>query len=426
MVEPSGKPGPSPPPTAPPPRKLRNLAWVATSYFGEGLPWSFLHQMGTEYLTAIRAPNSQVGYTSWLHLAVTLKFLWSPVVDLAGTKRRWMIVMQVLLGLGMIGVGAISTSGLEGLGVFWIALGVLAIMHATHDIACDGYYLLALGRSDQALYSGPRIAAFRLAMLVGSSGLVVLAGRTSWFLGFAAAGVLMTLVGVINALVVPHITEPPKPAREKGSSRNWRAFFAAYATFFDQPQIVRILLFMLTLKLGDIMMFAMSKPLLRDIGLDTSWRGVLNGISSFCTIGGAMVAGWWISRRGLERALIPIIYIMNLAIPLYAVLAWVAPPIWIIIPTVCIEQFAAGMGATAQSVFLMQRCRRAFSASHYAFATAITALGTTFSGAFSGHLNTAVGHRWYFILCIFFGIPSMILVLIVPRTPVDDAPPTAK
>ena len=74
------------------------------------------------------------------------------------------------------------------------------ILHATHDIACDGFYLQALDRKGQALYAGTRIAAFRVAMIVGSSLLVVLAGRTSWQIGFGAAGVLMLLTAAVELL----------------------------------------------------------------------------------------------------------------------------------------------------------------------------------------------------------------------------------
>ena len=55
-------------------------------------------------------------------------------------------------------------------------MAVLAVLHATHDIACDGFYLQALDRKEQALFSGARIAAFRVAMLVGASLLVTLGG----------------------------------------------------------------------------------------------------------------------------------------------------------------------------------------------------------------------------------------------------------
>ena len=419
-------------PGTPPPREQRrkgNLAWVVSTYFGEGLPWAFLHMMATDYLTAIRAPLWQVGYTSWLHTATTFKFLWSPVVDLAGTKRRWMVVLQVLLGVAMIGVAALSGRGVEGLGPFWVALSILAIMHATHDVACDGYYMLALSRKDQALYAGTRVAAFRAAMLVGSSALIVLAGVTSWPVGFAAAGVLMTLVGVGNALFVPRVNESAagdaaggahKPADASAASPRPRApaFWTAYRTFFTQPHAALVLAFIFCFKLGDIMTFAMSRPLMRDIGVTTAQRGLIGTPQMLSHIGGAILAGWLISRYGLQRCLAPMVWFM--AIPLYIVLAWVQPTFTWVVVIVALEQFAGGMGSTAHTVYMMQRCRRQFSASHYAFASAVVGLGTTVSGAFSGHLNQAFGHRWYFVLCFAFSLPSMLLALIVPKQPIED------
>ena len=167
------------------------------------------------------------------------------------------------------------------------------------------------------------------------------------------------------------------------------------------------------------MMFAMARPLLRDIGIGTEQRAWLGTPSLTAQVAGAIVAGGLLSRYGLQRMLVPITFFMNLAIPLYVLLAWTAPPFWLVVPIVCVEQFAGGMGATGQSVYLMQRCRKAFSASHYAFATAITAIGTTISGAYSGHLYKAFGMRWYFVVCFVCSLPSMILALIVPKTPVE-------
>ena len=140
---------------------------------------------------------------------------------------------------------------------------------------------------------------------------------------------------------------------------------------------------------------------------------------------GAIFAGWVVSRWRLERTIIPIVYFMNLVIPLYAVMAWTRPSLPWIIAVVVIEQFSGGMGATAQTVYLMQRSRRAFSASHYAFATAVTAVGTTVFGLASGHLYRALGHRWYFVFSFVCGIPALILVLLVPKNPVDEPPPVA-
>ena len=83
-------------------KSKRNLLWMSTTYFGEGLPWSFLHQMATEFLTAARGLEDQIASTSLFHLAVTFKLLWSPLVDLFGRKRTWIWMMQVFSGFGMI------------------------------------------------------------------------------------------------------------------------------------------------------------------------------------------------------------------------------------------------------------------------------------------------------------------------------------
>ncbi|MDZ4697914.1 MAG: MFS transporter [Deltaproteobacteria bacterium] len=401
-----------------PTRSAGKLAWVSSTYFGEGLPWSVLHQMATEFLTAVRAPLWQVGYTSWLHGAVSLKFLWSPLIDLFGAKRSWMVILQIVMGLGMVGVGAVAAQG--ELVPFWIALVLLSVFHATHDIACDGYYMLALDKSDQALFAGVRVAAFRVAMLVGSSGLVILAGNTSWFWGFGAAGAIMIAVGVGNALFLPRIEKIKltKPEMSDAPRARRGAYLDAYRSFFAQPDAVKVLAFIFSFKLGETLTFAMTKPLLRDIGISTEWRGVLSTPSTISHIVGAVVGGGLISRLGLKRCLIPMTFIM--AIPLYAPVAWFQPGFNVILIVSIVEQFAGGMGSTVLVVFLMQRCRKSVSASHYAFASAIVALGGMLIGALSGHLNSHFGHRYYFLLCFLFSIPGLILSLMVPREPLDS------
>jgi PAT family beta-lactamase induction signal transducer AmpG len=407
------------------------LLWTATTYFGEGLPWSFLHQLATEFLTATGASKTEIGSTSLLHFAVTLKFIWSPLVDLFGKRRTWVILLQFLLGAGMFVVAAVSST--RNMTLFWTALGLMSVVHATHDIACDGFYLQALDKADQALFSGVRIAAFRGAMLVGVSLLVVLAGETSWTVGFGAAGALMTLVALTNMFVMPGravhaaATSPvPVPVVPVVGRSKVAKFWEAYGSFLGQPRAPIVLAFMFFYKLGDIMMFAMSKPLLRDIGVDTTHRGILNGLGTLATIVGSVGAGALIARIGIERCLAPMTLFQNLAIPLYIALAVFKPRFGWVIPVVVFEQFAAGVGAAAHVVFLMRRCRAAFSASHYAFATAIVSLGSTLSGYASGPLNEALGHPLFFTVAFVASWPSLILVLFVPKTEVEASfPPGA-
>jgi PAT family beta-lactamase induction signal transducer AmpG len=405
------------PPEAPPPqRSRRTLAWTATTNFGEGLPWSVLHQMGTEFITERGGTPTQIASTSLFHLAVTFKFLWSPIVDLFGTKRGWVIATQLLMAGGMAAIAA--TTAVPGFGLFWVVAALFAVLHATHDIACDGFYIQALDRKDQALYAGVRMAAFRVAMILGSSVLVTFVATTSWVLAFCAAGACMVATALINAAIMPRPAEASS-AEKKGSVGH--AFWGAYKTFLAQPKALLVLLFMFFYRLGDIMMFAMSKPMLRDIGIGLGQRGILNGLGTATAIAGALIGGGIIARRGLAQTLIPILYLQNLAIPIYIALAVTKPPFAIVLPMYLVEQLVAGIGAAGQTVFLMQRVRGGFSASHYAFATAIVSLGSTLSGYISGPLNQHFGHPIFFTIAFVASWPALILVWFVPRTPIEEA-----
>jgi PAT family beta-lactamase induction signal transducer AmpG len=406
--------------TPTPGKSKRALLWVSTSYFGEGLPWSFLHQMAMQFLTATGASKTQISSTSLLHLAVTFKFLWSPVVDLFGRLRTWLVAMQVVLGVGMLVIAVLASPG--ALPLFWVLLAALAVLHATHDIACDGFYLHALDRPGQALYSGVRTAAYRAAMLVGSSVLVVLAGKTSWLVGFGACGVIMIAVGAVNSLVLPHPAGDHAVTRRRtreGGNPGAAAFGQAYKSFLAQPHAVLVLSFMFLYRLGDIMMGAMSQPLLRDIGVDTARRGILSGLGITSFIVASIVGGATIARLGFRRCLVPMTYMQNLAIPLYIAMAAFKPSFPVIVGIVIIEQFASGIGNATHVVFLMRRSRALFSASHYAFATAIVSAGSTLSGYLSGPLNEKVGHTWFFTCAFLASVPSLILVLKVPRDPIE-------
>jgi len=407
-----------PDPAPPRPTSRHKLLWTSTAYFGEGLPWSFLHQLATEFLTATGASNRAIASTSLFHLAVTLKFVWSPVVDLFGRKRQWVLRAQVVLAAGM----ALTALTLGKPALFWLGLALLSVVHATHDIACDGFYIQALDERDRALYSGVRNAGYQVARVVGSSALVYLAAQTSWELAFASAGGLMLLTAGASARILPH------PAEQR-SARGFTlaAFLGAYRSFFSQPGAARVLAFMLFYRLGDIMMFAMSKPMLRDIGVDTATRGLLNGAGLLTGVLGSLAGGAVISRHGLERCLVPMTYVQNLAIPLYAVLAATQPGTLGVTAVVLFESLCAGVGSAASAVFLMQRTSRSFSASHFAFATAVVSIGSTLSGYVSGPLDEALGHVTFFTVAFIASWPSLVLSHLVPKAPLapSHAPPAS-
>jgi PAT family beta-lactamase induction signal transducer AmpG len=171
---------------------------------------------------------------------------------------------------------------------------------------------------------------------------------------------------------------------------------------------------------GDIMMFGQSKPFLRDLGVTLRQRGILNGFSITFTILGSIVGGAIIARKSLTRCLVPMAYLQNLAIPLYILMAVVKPTLPGIVAIVLVEQFIAGMGAVAFSVFQMQRTRKAFSAAHFAFITAVVSAASMLPGMASGFISQRVGFPLFFTIAFLASLPSLVLVHFVPKDPIES------
>ncbi|MEO6995605.1 MAG: MFS transporter, partial [Lacunisphaera sp.] len=151
--------------------------WVPTLYFGEGIPYVVVTGLSVVMYKNFRISNTEIAfYTSWLSLPWVIKPLWSPLVDRFRTKRFWIVALQLILGasLALLALTVPGPAYFRGsLALFWL----IAFMSATHDIAADGFYLLALPPDQQAAFVGVRSTFYKLAMLTGQGGLVWLAGE---------------------------------------------------------------------------------------------------------------------------------------------------------------------------------------------------------------------------------------------------------
>ncbi len=173
-------------PTADQPASRGAWAWIPTLYFAQGIPYVVVMTMSVIMYKRLGVSNTDIAlYTSWLYLPWVIKPLWSPLVELLGTKRQWILVMQLLVGAAL-GCVALTLPGPAffqvTLGIFWL----LAFASATHDIAADGFYMLALNKHDQAWFVGVRSTFYRLAMIAGQGLLIMLAGAIETHTGLPA------------------------------------------------------------------------------------------------------------------------------------------------------------------------------------------------------------------------------------------------
>ncbi len=157
-------------------KKRSPWAWIPTLYFAEGLPYVAVMTVSVIMYKRLGISNTDIAlYTSWLYLPWVIKPFWSPFIDLLKTKRWWVLVMQMLVGIGLAGIAfTIPASNFFQLtlAVFWL----IAFSSATHDIAADGFYMLALDSHDQAMYVGIRSTFYRIATITGQGLLIIIAG----------------------------------------------------------------------------------------------------------------------------------------------------------------------------------------------------------------------------------------------------------
>src|SRR6476620_6276486 len=76
--------------------RWRTLLWVNSTYFTEGLPYMIVRKLSTVFFTDIGVDLKSIGYLNFLGAPWNFKFLWAPLLDIFGTKRTWLVSVQVL------------------------------------------------------------------------------------------------------------------------------------------------------------------------------------------------------------------------------------------------------------------------------------------------------------------------------------------
>ena len=170
--------------------------WVPSLYFAQGIPYVVVMSVAVIAFKRLGVDNTKIAlYTSWLYLPYAIKPLWSPLVQRIGTRRSWIVVMQLLVAAGLA-CAALAIPLDDFLRWSLVALASVAICSATHDVAADGFYLLALTSHEQAWYVGIRSTFYRIAMITGQGLLVMLAGALESSTGLPVVDVQISAADV--------------------------------------------------------------------------------------------------------------------------------------------------------------------------------------------------------------------------------------
>ncbi|MBS5322028.1 MAG: MFS transporter [Alistipes putredinis] len=387
-----------------------------------GLPFVVLNMVSAVLYKDLGISDAQIAFwTSLIMWPWTIKFLWSPFLELYRTKKFWVVGSQLLSGV-LFGVAALSLQ----LPLFF------------------GVYMSELTTQDQAKYIGWQGAFYNLAKLVATGGLVWLAG---WlYEGFSADGassydasvgswtvVLLLLCVTLVALGLYHLRALPSggSASEGRSLRDGLSGLReVIGAFFTKRHIWYYIAFIILYRLGEgfvmkiVPLFLKADTASGGLGLSNQQIGLYYGtFGAGAFLLGSLLAGYYIAHRGLRRTLFTLCCIFNIPFAVYALLAWLqSQSMWLVGGGIVVEYFGYGFGFVGLTLFMMQQVAPGrHQMAHYAFASGIMNLSVMLTGMASGFLSDLMSYRIFFLAVMLATIPAFVITRLVPFT-YDDKP----
>ena len=413
----------------------RPWAWVPSLYFFEGIPYFLVNVVSVTLFKRLGMDNASLAaLTSLLYLPWVIKPLWSPLVDVFKTKRWWILVMQTAMAVCFVAL-AFSLPARVGrpVGAFVPALVLFyigAMLSSTHDIAADGFYMIALDKHDQSLFVGIRSTFYRISSVFGQGVIVVVAGMLenrwgdipkAWMITLLASSAILAILSVWHCWSLPECEVHAD--REVTASQD-RSFWGAFATFFRKPGIGLALAFMLLFRLPEAFSVKMLTPFMLDpaelggLGLTTAQSGLVYGTVGVIalTIGG-ILGGIFAAKVGLRKAMWPMALSLALPCAVYLYMAVAQPAhLWVIYLCVAFDQFGYGFGFTAYMLYLMHFSDGPYKTSHYAICTAFMALSMMVPGFFAGWLQQSLGYTGFFVLVMICCAATVaVTAILAPR-----------
>ena len=410
--------------------------WVPTLYFAEGVPYFLVTSVSITLFTQLGMPNGQMAlFTSLITFPWVIKPLWSPFVDVIRTKRWWVLLMQALMCVTILLLAWLAPKGYFTWALIFFT--ITAFASATHDIAADGFYMLALTDKQQATFVGIRSTFYKIANIFCQSLLLMLVGwlqtkttvATSWTYTLLGCSGLMAGITLWHTFFLPVAetmhnaqctmhnelsTAYPQDIHLTSGRGIWHEVWETFVEFFRKPGIGLALCFMLLYRLPEALLLKLCNPFFLaspedgGLGLSVATVGQIYGIGVVLMLLGGIVGGLWASRVGLKKAMLPMALCLTLPSAVYVYLAAAQPESFLVI-SVCIglEQLGYGLGYTACMLYMMHFADGAHKTAHFSLCTAVMFLGLMLPGMVAGYIEEPMGYLGFFGVVMACCVPSI-------------------
>jgi PAT family beta-lactamase induction signal transducer AmpG len=408
--------------------------WVPTAYFAMGLPFVAINLASVLMFESMGISDTQIAlWTSLIILPWTLKPLWSPILEMFKTKKHFVVATQLVTGF-TFGLVALSLP-MSNYFTYSIALlAVIAVSGSTNDIATDGVYMDVLSSQLQAKYIGWQGASYNLAKILTSGALVYLAGELeqlygavdAWMIVMGIYGCVMIVLGIYHIKMLP---SGSAATEVKSLKEGFDTLWDVMKTFFQKKFIFIYIGFIIIYRFAEGFAIKIAPLFFKaavaegGLGLSTSDVGIIyGGFGSAAFVLGSVLAGYFIAKRGLKRALLILVASFNIPFAVFAFLAYTQPDnLYVIGTAVVFEYFGYGFGFVGLMLFMMQQVAPGkYKMAHYAFATGIMNLGFMIPSMLSGYMSDLLGYKVFFIWVLVATIPAFIAAYFVPFANPDN------
>ena len=399
--------------------------------FSGGLPFPLVYSTLTYWLAEADIVRSTISSFAWLGFAYSLKFLWSPLVDavrlpvlsrVLGHRRAWLLVSQVALVIGLAAMARIDPAA--NMTTFALVAVAVAFSSATQDIVIDAFRIESAEQRLQGVMAASYQYGYRVAVIVGTAGALLIAEAASWVAAYQVMAVCMG-VGLMTTLIC---SEPV--ARESlanhltgsilNKSGQWLyiAVIKPLVDFFDRYRGwgFVFLSFIATFYISDRVLGIMAMPFYEDIGFTKPQVATIAKVYGlWVSIVGAASGAIAVVRFGLARCIVAAsVFIVSTNL-FFALIAVSGPQLSLLTITISFDNFALGFGSTVMIAYMSSLVNMEFSATQYALLSSInTFFGKALAG-YSGDVQLAIGWLNFFFYAAATGIPTILLSISVAR-----------
>lgn len=266
-------------------------------YLAQGLPYGFFSIALPVILRDAGYSLTAIGFLGLLALPWAFKFLWAPVLDRRGTRRGWLLGLQVAAVVGALALTQVGPAA--GFVALFVAAFAFNLVAASQDVVTDGLAVRTLDARERGLGNGLQVGAYRLGMILGGGLLLWTFARAGWgatFLGMAGL-LALTMLPVLGLREPPRPAGPPPPGAA--------ALALAWLERARQPAILAGVGVVFCYRFGDQMASALFGPFLADQALGLETIALMKGaVGSATSLVGAALGGAFVFAVGRRLALL--------------------------------------------------------------------------------------------------------------------------